>query len=206
MARGNFLTDGQTFRTTSPLVSAYPFTMAVWFYPLSTSNQDMITIGDNATDVHLLRATSGGAVFAGSFTGSGGSSIAGSYSPNTWGHAAGVWTSATSRTAYYNGSAGTTNTTNETVSTLDELSIGGNYGQTILFNGYLADAAIWNVSLTADEIASLAKGFAAHLIRPANLVHYMPLIRSDVGPKGAVAPSGSIGVFYHPPIIGAIAS
>lgn len=206
MARGSFNVDGNVFRTTTPAFSSEPFTMACWLYVTALANTDFFTVGNNATDVHQLRVTSSGFIRCASFVGTGGSSTTTSaVSVNTWAHAAGVWSASNSRTAYLNGTAAATNTTNVNVTPLDELAIGGNYGQTIRFQGYLANVAVWNAALSAAEIASLAKGFAAHLVRPASLVHYMPLVRSDVGLKGAVPPTGTINVFPNPPIIGAIA-
>lgn len=206
MARGNFSTDTASFAGTTVNVSAEPFTMAVWFYPLALQNTIMMAVGDSATEFHDLRVSSAGVVQAVSINASGYSSNVGTYAANGWYHACGVWSASNSRTAYLNGTAGTTNTNNVAVSPLDQIAVGGSYAGAPYFNGYLAEAAIWNVALTAAEITSLSKGFAARLIRPASLVHYMPLIRSDVGPIGAIPSTGSIGAFPHPPIIGAIAA
>ena len=46
-------------------------------------------------------------------------------------------------------------------------------------DGRLAELAVWNVALTADEIASLAKGFRPHRIRPQSLVFCIPLVRTN---------------------------
>jgi hypothetical protein len=46
----------------------------------------------------------------------------------------------------------------------------------LFLNGQIAEAAVWNVALSAAEIASLSKGFSPLLIRPASLVAYWPLI------------------------------
>jgi len=44
-------------------------------------------------------------------------------------------------------------------------------------DGEAAEYAYWNVALTADEMAALAKGFRATRIRPQSLVFYAPCVR-----------------------------
>jgi len=44
--------------------------------------------------------------------------------------------------------------------------------------GYIAEVAIWNDTLTTDELTSLYKGTKASQIRPQNLKFYMPLVRN----------------------------
>ena len=65
-----------------------------------------------------------------------------------------------------------------------------------------AGAGIWNVALTAAEIASLAKGFSPRLIRPQSLAFYAPLIRETLDIRGGLTltDSGST-VADHPRII-----
>jgi hypothetical protein len=53
-----------------------------------------------------------------------------------------------------------------------------------LFNGLMADIGIWNVGLTAAEIASLAKGMACDKVRPQSLVFYAPLARDLIDVRG----------------------
>jgi hypothetical protein len=103
---------------------------------------------------------------------------------------AAVFVSAASRTAYFNGVASAENTTSVTPLTFDAAAIGaraigGSYG--LYADGKIADAAIWNVALTAAEIASLAKGISPRLIRPQSLVFYAPLIRDLIDVKGGLA-------------------
>jgi hypothetical protein len=89
-----------------------------------------------------------------------------------------------------NGIAGTESTGSRTVGTVNRTVIGATWisgGPGLHLNGRLAECAIWNVALTAAEIASLVKAFSPLLIRPASLVAYWPLIgRHDpeICPKG----------------------
>ncbi|RKY12812.1 MAG: hypothetical protein DRP52_04265, partial [Planctomycetota bacterium] len=101
------------------------------------------------------------------------------FSGNTWHHAAAVFASSTSRTVYLDGGNSATNTTSVTPSGIDRISIArlgdsspGNY-----MSGRVAEVAMYNAALSADEIASLARGFSPLLIRTQNLVGYWPLIR-----------------------------
>jgi hypothetical protein len=66
-------------------------------------------------------------------------------------------------------------------------------------NGRLADAAIWSAVLSADEIASLAKGFAPRRVRPQALVHDSRLIREVLDQRAGAAVSAASGtVVAHP--------
>lgn len=49
-------------------------------------------------------------------------------------------------------------------------------GLEVFADGRVAEAAIWNVALTASEVAALAKGVSPLQIRPASLQAYWPLI------------------------------
>jgi hypothetical protein len=121
---------------------------------------------------------------------------------NTWQGGAGVFTSASSRAAYVAG--GNVGTEASTLSTanLNRVAIGarfaGSYGAT--FDGFLAECAIWNVALTAAEVASLAKGFKPSRIRPQSLIFYSPMVRNiqDVRRGVALTNTNSATVAAHP--------
>lgn len=75
--------------------------------------------------------------------------------------------------------------------------------------GDVAEVAFWyNVTLTAAEIASLAKGFSARLIRPTALECYAPMVRDHQSRlENTIAASGFSGttVVDHPRVIGGCA-
>lgn len=79
----------------------------------------------------------------------------------------------------------------------------GSSGQ-YYFEGAIAEVAIWNVALTGDEVASLARGFVATIFthRLANLVIYQDLVRQLDRPGfgASVAASGGTSIARHPPI------
>lgn len=71
--------------------------------------------------------------------------------------------------------------------------------------GEIAELAIWNVVLTADEIASLSKGMRATRIRPASLVYYAPFIRELGDIKGGLIArklAGTEVIADHPRVYG----
>jgi hypothetical protein len=46
----------------------------------------------------------------------------------------------------------------------------------IYFDGLVAEAAIWNVALTAADVAMLNKGYSPMMVRPSALLAYWPLM------------------------------
>ena len=140
-----------------------------------------------------------------SASGSTGSSLSygGETPQNQWTHCAGVFTSATSRTIYVGGISRATNTINiGSQNTFTEVLIGARRNTTVglYYTGNLAECGIWNIALTAAEIASLAKGMTCDKIRPQNLVFYAPLIRDLIDQKGGLTITNNNGatVANHP--------
>lgn len=173
------------------VVGDVPLTLAAWIYSddvASGDDQSIIFVGDkDVSGAHfMLRydATDPGDFILARHRASGpqGNATAGTVTVNTWHHAAAVFASDTSRTAYFNGSPGSEETTNVTGAiTPDRISIGraGDSSPGNHFSGRIAETAVWDAALTAPEIASLSKGFSPLFIRPQNLVFYAPLIRDE---------------------------
>jgi len=129
---------------------------------------------------------------------------------NTWYHAAGVFTSSTDREVYYSGLSADTDATDIAMTGLSHTSIGAvlrNSSYDKIYWGSVAEVGIWNVALTASEIATLSVGYSPLLVRPQSLVFYVPLVRDNdddiVGGLSmtAVVSSGFPGIATHPPII-----
>lgn len=119
---------------------------------------------------------------------------------NRWVSIAFVMESATMRRCYLDGVEEATSSVSRSLGILDKfvvisarLDTGSvaNYGR-----GLLSDAAIWNVALTAAEIASLATNASPSDIRPQNLVFYAPL--DNLGPGGG---SGTTVNLVGPPVM-----
>lgn len=192
-----FAFDGasQYLRANSAVVSGAPLTLACWFRTTSaTGTQALITIQSEATSHRFsLTAFGGGTgkpVIATLFDGTNATaSSASGFSANTWTHAAAVFASTTNRIAYIDGLAGAAETTPRSPSGMATTSIGARYssGFGLFFAGSIAEAGVWSVALSAEEIASLAKGVTCDKVRPQSLVFYAPLIRNAVDlARGAI--------------------
>jgi hypothetical protein len=68
--------------------------------------------------------------------------------------------------------------------------------------GQIAEVGIWNVALTAAEIASLADGMTCDKVRPQSLVFYAPLVRDlqDVRGGLTITNNNTATVANHPRI------
>lgn len=118
-------------------------------------------------------------------------------------HYAGVFESSTSRTAYVNGTAGATNTANiGSQNAANTVTIGARWNTTLgnYYNNDIAEVGVWNVALTAAEIASLADGMTCDKVRPQSLVFYAPLVRDLVDVKGGltITNNNTATVANHP--------
>jgi hypothetical protein len=203
----------QYISTAAAPVAAVPLTIACWFNSKSiTANQRLVRLYSTAGlrpywDISARGADAGDPVGLAVYDGVSAQVTLSttSYSANTWHHACGVFTSATSRTIYLDAGGSATGTTNLTPNqTINASIIGvfidssGNLSQ--YFNGNIAEVGIWNAALTAAEIASLAKGMTCDKIRPQNLVFYAPLVRDLNDQKGGLVITNNNGatVANHP--------
>jgi hypothetical protein len=193
MARNFTAASSQYLSTASAPVSGSPMTIACWFNVTAVNIQHTLcSVGvSNSSQRNQLFINSGPiqAVAVGSLATDQPSS-ASNATANEWNHAAGVYTSSTSRTTYRNGTAGTAGTANiGTQSTANQITIGArNNGSSIgiYANGSIAEVGIWNAALTAAEIASLADGMTCDKVRPQSLVFYAPLVRNLQDVRGGL--------------------
>lgn len=186
MARAFASASSQYLEYAGAVVTATPLTMACWAQVNNiTANHWLMALADSADGDSVVGIRCAGAVAndpiqARLITATGSSAIASINNypgAGTWFHAAGVFASATSRFVYLDGTQSTESTTNRAMPTVDRTSIGRKGGLTAeeYLDGRAAEAGIWNVALTANEIASLAKGASPLMIRPNALVAYWPL-------------------------------
>jgi len=163
---------------------SYPLTINCWFYPTITGvgSLHLVSFVENtASVVHMLRLDSNTNLVQYNTSTPLSASSSASYTTNTWNMATAVGTSATSRTVYLNAANSGTQTTSRTPTTPDRVCIGFSRVSGIdtpTMEGYIAEVAIWNATLTTDELSSLYKGTKADQIRPQNLKFYMPLVRN----------------------------
>jgi hypothetical protein len=187
-------------------VTGEPITMAAWFYPQSSGTiRSILSLGDTASDDRrsLLLGTANaiGAVDNGTANVTVTTPI--TAPQNQWSHTCCIFQSATSRTCYANGGSATTNTTNRgTQVTANSFVIAARYltGIGAYMVGRIAEVGLWNVALTADEIASLADGMTCDKVRPQSLVFYAPLVRDLQDVRGGLTITNNNGatVANHP--------
>jgi hypothetical protein len=210
--------DSQYLHTGTVIVDEPPFTMVCW---VNLDDDGIIhTVmwsgdQDQSNRFHCLQVSgSGGTVRAVSVAGNTGVASSGTgWTINNWHHAGGVWPNADSRTAYLNGVAGTEDTTSTSTVVTDGFDIGRSGDSTPVqhTSGLLAELAVWNVALTAAEMAILAAGFSPLLVRPESLALYVPGVREqasgddrDLVRGAAFASNGAAGAVStgaHPRII-----
>jgi len=190
-------------------VTAVPVTIAAWFYPTSAivgsigyigveSSQNRIVLSYRPTGAVQIYTQSGNAFPSIDSTAT---------TPiNTWAHACGVVASNSSRSIYLNG--GNPSTSTAAINSQGALNSANIFARTAVssvgtfFQGAIAEFGIWNAALTADEIASLAKGMTCDKIRPQNLVFYSPLVRDLIDQKGGrvITNNNAATIANHPRI------
>ena len=188
MARAFLAASTEYLSVASAPVTAAPLTMACWFNANDvTTNYTLMGVGDSASLERfnmLVRGAVGGDPLSFRAQDSGGGTNADTssgYSANTWHHGCAVAVSSTDRTVYLDGGNAGTSAVAHTPASIDRTVLAATAHSTITqhFDGELAEAAIWNAALDADEAAALGAGFSPLLIRPQSLVFYVPLVRDD---------------------------
>jgi hypothetical protein len=172
-------------------VTAVPLTIVAWIYPQTDNAGTVLSIGANAAtprfQLYYNNATSQrAAALTDDGTSSSVADSSGIAPLNQWSHVAAVFTSATSRVAYFNGVAGAENTVSRVPTGINRLNIGARYNPSLggFFNGALAEVAVYNAALTASEVLSLSKRYRPDRIRPQNLVYLDRLIRTPQDLRG----------------------
>jgi hypothetical protein len=169
--------SNQYLVTSSTPVTSTPLTMACWgIKNLATEGRELVGLVDSAGSDRIVLGFVNTGIAARVNTAV---ANAGTNTLGVWRHAAGVFASSTSRTAYANGGAGATNTTDVTATAINSISIGARGISPVInyHDGLIAEVGIWDVALTAAEIASLAAGVTCDKVRPQSLRFYAPLIR-----------------------------
>jgi len=193
MARSLARSSTQYLSLSSAVLTAAPITMACWVYPTTIGSAGALTAmslsrtntNNNIFNLDLGDFLAGDPVRAVAIESSsivGVASTTTGYSTNEWQHIAAVFASSTSRSAYRNGTAKSTNTSSVSPSGVNATYIGawytgagGSLDAAAFFDGRVCEAGIWNAALDDAEIAALADGYSPLLIRPASLVAYWPL-------------------------------
>lgn len=171
------------------VISAFPFTVAIWYRPtaLSGSDKDLFSTHDDPSvpiAIRLsLRSASSWKPTLYMYDGTYKEVNAGAGSTtNAWQHAAAVGTSSTNYSVFYNGANKATGTTavTMTLSNLDRVALGRtSFAASDYFTGQLAHCAVWSAALTDAEIEVLAAGLLPTKVRSASLTAYWSLSGKD---------------------------
>lgn len=161
-------------------ISDPPLTLSCWMRPTSTGvAHGLMTLGTSGSGNHynaIFVQTNNTLQARSRTTANSGSTSAGTVSAGVWAHCAGVFASVSSRVAYLNGTAATEETTTRDTTAPNFFAVGqlGTTAATLCDCG-IADAAVWNVALSANEITALVAGVCPLRIRPLSLLGYWPL-------------------------------
>lgn len=216
MARSYDQASSEYHEVDATPVTAVPLTIAGWMYPADTTTfKTLVAIVDKDvpdrwfavyldSTAHAVAAARGDAVNDALAV------TTATHSASTWIHVAGVFDSNVSRSIFLNGANKVTNTNDRTPSGLDRFSIGRHGDSTpgTYMNGRLAEVCVWNVALSDNEIALLARGINPLRIRAQSLLTYHPLFgNASPEPNLAVgggtynlAATGTIDAADHPPV------
>ncbi len=165
------------------IVADYPFTLACWFnVDSAASGQTLMAITDKdvGDQIHTFFLSSDQTVRYGVNDPAWAVAITSTtWSLDTWHHACAVGAASNSRSVYLDGGGKATSMDTRDPSGMDRFSIGRNGDSTpsSYMSGATAEVAIWDVALTDAEVAILALKYSPLLVRPGDLVFYMPLIR-----------------------------
>lgn len=163
---------------------AYPFSISAWIKAdLDTANQVVASVdqGDSGgvNQLYIDGATAGDPVGAGTYvSGWGIASTSTGFTKETWHHICAVFAAANDRRVYIDGGSKGTDATNKSGAGSYELSIGCRYGHpggsapAALFDGRIAEVAIWTSALSDANVVSLAGGAAADTVDSGNLDEY----------------------------------
>lgn len=146
--------------TAGAIVTGAPCTFVVWFkIPTTLKLACLMSACTSATGNHMLSmVTEADGDFRGEArtTSTNAAQAAGVLSAdNAWHMGATVFTSATSRDIYYDNTAGTPSSTSQTPATINMFAIGDRPGVVNHFAGLIAYPCVYNVALSAGNIATL---------------------------------------------------
>jgi hypothetical protein len=205
-------------------VTSLPFTLSAWIYPMAGDvalyDSGFVTIGSTVQggsyglklfEIGYSKFSSDGKVCANLVYWNGNQSFdvqATSLAPvgqNAWHHIVGVFTSNTSRSLYLDGVFQATDTANFNVGNTWGVMV-GKTGETTIFNTDIAEVAIWDVALTAADIAILSGAVSPLHVRPQSLVRYCPMIGGgsteiDLMSGNGLTATGSPTVKTHPRVV-----
>ena len=160
---------------TNAILTNEPITMACWFNHDLAAADFLMHIHDGTKNSGFALQTTSGSLLRIEKDASGGVNTTAGFTDGVWAHACGIFASNTSRTVYLNGANSASNTADVADDAPTAFRIGEDGAGGSDLAALVAEAAIWNVALTAAEVAILAKGIHPFWVQPAALVAYWPL-------------------------------
>ncbi len=205
-----FSGTSEYYLTSSTPVTGPPLTFAVWGNVGADANVTAMAIGGSTAGTealairHVATARSV-AMRAESTVGGTDQSTTGTMVTGTWAHMSGTSLSTSTRTAFFNGTAGTANTATNDPQDLDRIGVGSiadNAPASVEWNGDLYAQAIWDTVLSAEDLVSLANGVSPLRVRRANLVFLSildTLVPTDLIGGRTLAVTGTPVMAQDPP-------
>ena len=190
-------------------VTGYPFSISAWVYTIDVpANRVWVSLNDTASDNNNFigyLGTNSVAFFFIQNVGTTQTSAGPALSLNTWYHICIVEETSGNHNMVVNGNSYGVSISERTPSSIDRYAIGIRADLTpdLPHNGYIAEVALWNVTLTFGEMKILSQGFSPMFVRPQKLLSYLPLINDnniDLIDNKIWTTSGSPGIETHPPI------
>lgn len=178
MARTFNGTNQDIIGASNPITSGSVGTLAYWFNTgVNPSNSISFLVGSGDGSFSGMGFVSGSAKLAYWMGGAASSNL--TYTTSAWHHAALQVAAGPTATLYLDGAADNNPQSSGMTTGSGRVSLAVGVGNSSNRYDYvacsLADAAIWNVALTANEIKALAAGFRPGQIRPSALVWWLPL-------------------------------
>lgn len=207
-------------RYASGVATVAPLTIACWAKTSITATaQSIVGLYTSGSAFNrnsfILQLSTGDAVRFSTADGAGQSNASTSttISANTWFHACGRTSSASSRDAYLNGGGKGSNATSATPTGINRTSVGVGDGSSAsnqfapAGTGDIAEVAIWSIALSDADIATLATGVSPLSVHPESLVGYWPVIGVNspennlLSNTSVLSVQGSLSQSAHPRIL-----
>lgn len=178
-------TTGYLADNTTAALSGVPATFAAWVRPDTVNaERTILSLHGGGSALWRIEMTATGKPLAQfrNDSGSTSNSTGATTLPTTrFSHVCGTFAANAAPRIFLNGvaDAAAGSTPSNTTITVFRTSIGVlnrfGSGDIQFWDGLIAEAAIWSVVLSADEIAALAAGVPAYMVCPASLVFYCPV-------------------------------
>lgn len=216
MARDFLSGSAETVSSSTGPFPAAPYSMGCWFNCAFNLNATIMGMADNSVSNHYarIRLSSGtGNYIQFEISDGGGTSLSTiepgqTWSQQQWHHALAIAFASDDQLIYLDGVNEEAHATADvSPSGLDRYSVGGYLSSSPNYiTGKLAEAAVWDVALSAGSRAMLAAGYSPLFVQPESLVRYSQIIgRTDpeidlVGGNHLTVNATPLA-FPHPPII-----